>query len=72
MFYGEGVYDTLEMYTYNPLFFLPNSQLGFVLGNGPRVFPNNNEQLVPDVEVKMSSEDYLSGEDVVLEEILSN
>ena len=55
------------MYYDNPVIDLPNSKLGFVLGYGGRIFPDRDEQIVPDVEVKMSSEDYLSGRDVVLE-----
>ena len=42
-----------------------------MLGYGPRIFPDKDEQIVPDVEVKMSSEDYMSGRDVVLERIFA-
>jgi len=71
LFFGEGVSDTLDMYYDNPAIDLPNSKLGFVLGYGPHIFPDTDEQILPDVEVKMSSEDYLSGRDVVLERILA-
>ncbi len=70
LFVGESVYDTLEMYYNNPAVDLPNSELSFVVAYGPRIFPDNNEQIVPDIKIKMSSEDYLSGRDVVLEHIL--
>ena len=70
LFFGEGVYDTLDMYLNNPAVDLPNSKLGFVVAYGPRIFPDTDEQIVPDVKIEISSEDYLSGKDVVLEQIL--
>ena len=71
-FFGEGVADTLEMYVNNLPVYLPNSKLCFIVAYGPRVFPDRDEQILPDVEILMSSEDYLLGQDVVLEYILDN
>jgi len=72
LFYGEGVYDTRDMYWNNQKIPLPNSQLSFVVGYGPLVLPGQTGQFTPDVEIKLSSADYLSGEDPILEQILSN
>jgi len=72
LFYGEGVYDTRDMYWNNQKIPLPNSQLSFVVGYGPLVLPGQTGQFTPDVEIKLSSADYLSGGDPILEQILSN
>jgi len=70
LFFGEGVYDTLDMYYHNLPVYLPNSKICFVIAHGRRVFPDIGEQIVPDVKIAESSEDYLSGRDVILERIL--
>ena len=41
-----------------------------IVAFGPRVFPDTDEQILPDVEIKISSEDYLSRKNVMLEYIL--
>ena len=71
LFFGEGVYDTLDMYYHNHSVYLPNSKICFTVAYGRRVFPDTDEQIAPDVRIAESSQDYFSGRDVVLERILS-
>lgn len=71
VFFGEGVGDTPEMYYTLVRPTLPNSKVLFTYAQCHRIFPDLTEQLVPDVEVPMSSADYLSGFDPVLEAALA-
>jgi hypothetical protein len=70
IFYGETVSDVLLLYWSNLPVILPNSQLGFVNAQGPPLFGVRDEVFSPDVTVRLSSDDYLAGRDVALEEIL--
>ena len=71
LFFGEGVGDTPEMYYSLVRATLPNSNVLFTYAQCHRIFPDMTEQLVPDIKVPISSADYLSGFDPVLEAALA-
>lgn len=71
IFYGETASDVLLLYWSNLPVILPNSQIGFVNAQGPPIFGYRDEAFSPDVTVKLSSDDYFSGKDTVLAEVLA-
>jgi hypothetical protein len=70
-FFGEGVGDPPEMYYTSVGTTLPNSELLFTFAQCHEIFPDLSEQLLPNVAVSMSSGDYLSGSDPVLDAALA-